>query len=480
MPNEAFCLRPVASDNSDSFESFSVESSLNNLYPKRHYGTLPDSLKLFADQLNELAEQEDIKFLDDPYWRDLNGTPLARYYRFKPLYFFAEKSDLETQLDLLRVNKLMQMFKSPSPNQCLTVVTSKGKKMQVSATNIKKINKYLIPQGWLYSRSVGNGGKTLYILGKIISKRHINGYTAYTIGEEAVSNHNISVQAFMQPDRKIVVGREKASEFFMWRQIYIYKNDKSRNTYSEFLARLGLEKLLGMTEQEMLTAKPEEMAQKVKKAARLLLEEPLAHENGHIAQFKKPLPKKIYVKALEYSMKEQYRELEYFAHALADAIADTIVYRKIKGRYSAVAELDRDVCFGILCLNFAKYLDRKNPVIKEREKLTWEFLPAFLEYAKTGDIQHIYKANETIANKLKGYIELLDKGAYEDWIRVMVRAEAQFDNNKNEVCAAIDNLKKLKWNDIASSLRTEDGCGRFKFEELNNSYNIMLAFGAAA
>ncbi|MEM1535772.1 MAG: hypothetical protein QXQ82_01110 [Candidatus Pacearchaeota archaeon] len=342
------------------------------------------NIEKVAEQIENLANWEERKFLRNEFWRT-EGV-LREVYKIIPLYEIlneeAWKRAEEKYFDKIR------KAKKPEPFIKIGEET-------IRFDEVEKINE-LLPKGYFYDVGADLFGKKIFILAKIQECKKINGIEEIILGDELVCNKTLSSIAFSDSPRKWVIGRTKASLWGIWDRINGLRS-KQLNKYEELFLSKGLE-LLGIGREEQLEAQPGKIEEKVKEIARKDLEKAIKHEEGHFAA-QEYFPYEVWDKGVTMAIKRKNYALECWLYALSDLLADTIESGEIKGTYPFILSKHEPERNGFLYLELLEFLNPTDPILQYASMFRFELLAAFPKYLKTKDLSVLKEAKNKIFNR---------------------------------------------------------------------------------
>jgi hypothetical protein len=339
-------------------------------------------------KLEAIANFEDAKFCFDPriplevreYWT--RDAERRKFYEKHPLWEEYRKSEL--------------FIPSIIPS------TPAQEDFNFNPFNMARINKQLIPKGYLYYCSSGFGGKLKLLLGKIEAHSKVKEVDVYLIDKELISNCELNSPSLYNHEEKIIIGRKRSAEFSVWRRIKELGNAQGvkKQLLEIELCNLGVKDF---------NATPLKIEEAVKKAAEWKLKAWIAHELGHFAA-KKYLSHSTYNTLKKFCISKGDLALDAFITAVNDALADTIWEDEIKGTIAFILQLPQQQKIGLLSSHILDIFDppAKFKVLIERRKLEIELISTFLKNLKNLNLnlnldEDLNRAREIIFERAKQF-----------------------------------------------------------------------------
>ncbi|MCK5081451.1 MAG: hypothetical protein KAR31_00960, partial [Candidatus Omnitrophica bacterium] len=319
--------------------------------PVKECDSFPSPLREFAVGLKKWADYENSRYFKHPFWRD--EIFLGRFYQnIRP------------------------------DSEYLTLFGNK-----IHHSDMSEVNRILVPQGYVYLSGKHRGGKKTFFLAGIHKRIHKGDFEIFITNEELISSLSLTDLAVLIFSEKIIIGRKRIAESMFWACVAAVK----RGGFEQIrpLAKYGLELLTGCEEKRLIAGRPEEIMENIKQTAELWLTHSyINHEWGHIEARRLSISGRLFeCLGLAIDLKDQ--ESECVFTALDEVMADTIK----KGKYSALIAQEEPSRFGLLCIDLINIIvPTTNPIFDLQQKFAKELLPAFIKYAKTGEIVYFEEA----------------------------------------------------------------------------------------
>lgn len=375
-------------------------------------------LARFIEQLQILGDREDAIFFRNPYWQ--REQILNEWFKENPPW----KHPTRVELQELYNEKLASSFTNIDVN-----IEINGSSFHPS--DYKAINQYL-PQGYFYYSAVDLFGKKIYLLGKVKTRLRARDFEELIIDEELYSNLSIQTPAFNT--QELVVGRERSSLIITWSRALALRSGSLRESEAVLISN-ALTSLTALPLVELIKAKLEDLAERIKNAASCRLENSIMkHERGHIAA-SSYLSSPVLNRCVKIAQKHRDIKAESFIKALSDSLADCIE----GGRFDSILKQVEPFRLGLLSDRLCDIISpRSDPVLETLHKIEAEMIPPYVTYIKTGDIAPVVSARcellNLIVEKCK-YLERLyfeDKLSWDDIDKLRREQEERYRNIKLE------------------------------------------------
>jgi len=197
-----------------------------------------------------------------------------------------------------------------------------------------------------------------------------------------------------------IVGRTKSAEYSLWEKIKLFDTYSKEKQFfiSNAFKHLGID-----------LKNPDK--QKIKEVARSFLEDAVfKHEQGHHQTHVKGIfPYPDLGRALNLVIKKGNHNLESFLVCIHECLANTIPEH---GMYSRILKQDKDFIKGILFLEINRFIEPEHKISEVLSRVSPEIVIGLCEYYKTGNIQNlkeavntIFERNKQVAWSVRGYAE---------------------------------------------------------------------------
>ncbi|MCK5014407.1 MAG: hypothetical protein KAS66_11365, partial [Candidatus Omnitrophica bacterium] len=382
--------------------------------PVKECDSFPSPLREFAVGLKKWADYENSRYFKHPFWRD--EIFLGRFYQnIRP------------------------------DSEYLTLFGNK-----IHHSDMSEVNRILVPQGYVYLSGKHRGGKKTFFLAGIHKRIHKGDFEIFITNEELISSLSLTDLAVLIFSEKIIIGRKRIAESMFWACVAAVK----RGGFEQIrpLAKYGLELLTGCEEKRLIAGRPEEIMENIKQTAELWLTHSyINHEWGHIEARRLSISGRLFeCLGLAIDLKDQ--ESECVFTALDEVMADTIK----KGKYSALIAQEEPSRFGLLCIDLINIIvPTTNPIFDLQQKFAKELLPAFIKYAKTGEIVYFEEAVRRVADRCHGYFKLIDKHGYDAGELIRNAINNKYRDNIHKLNEDVSDLKLLPGFDFVRSVRRQ-------------------------